>query len=190
MTVEALLKAGADPNSEIPLEETPVNFAVASDLKGVAKVLLKAGADPDLTFDENLTTPLHNALEEGSDGMVRILLDGGASVNVQDGGGQIALHFAFTRHACETRDNSYLVREVLEAGADPNINSGGDTPFHLAVHLLNEPMVRDMLDHGADLNLRNGEGQTPLEIAKTRETDGYQQTGIIIDMIESAVSVS
>ena len=45
--------------------------------------MLRLGAPPDARDDE-LDTPLHVAVEEAQEGLVRLLLDGGADVDARN----------------------------------------------------------------------------------------------------------
>ena len=60
--------------------------------------------------------------------------------------------------------NKYLIKYLLDAGADPNHNAyiTGISPLYLASHLSLNDLVKLLLDAGADPNKANCEGDTPL----------------------------
>ena len=81
---------------------------------------------------------------------VKVLIDSGAKLNIQNNDGDTALMFASRRY------NSAGVKELIDAGADPNIqNNNGDTALKIAsdngyektVKLLKEAMGKEKNPH-------------------------------------------
>lgn len=79
--VEALLRAGADPNAKTSPEEgglTPLHFAAGpggeEHRRAVVRLLLSAGADADSESGDGVTTPLRRACENAAVGCVEELL--------------------------------------------------------------------------------------------------------------------
>ena len=142
---EALIAAGADPNTTDGMGKTPLHVA-ASLTPEVVEVLLAAGADPNARNNDG-QTPLHDAQPEAAE----VLLAAGADPNARNNDGQTPLHDAQPEAA----------EALLAAGADPNArNNDGQTPLHAA---LRKPEVLEvLLAGGANSNARNGEGDTPL----------------------------
>ena len=121
----------ADPhNQEFRNQETPLHNAVQSRCVEVVQLLLKSGADPNRASGRGLT-PLYSAAVHGDVKLARVLLDGGASVNMsnEDFWGYTPLHYAAINGCNE------MVRLLLDRGADPNkkIKFGIKTPLHLAL---------------------------------------------------------
>ena len=86
--VKVLLEYGADVNLKPPsrFANTAVDAAVSGDHADVVRILLAAGANPNVTSEANYTT-LHKAAVHGNLDVVRMLLDHGADVHaVRDGG--------------------------------------------------------------------------------------------------------
>ncbi len=86
--VKVLLEHGADVNQKPPsrFANTAVDSAVAGDHTDVVRILLAAGANPNVRSEANYTT-LHKAAVHGNLEIVRMLLDRGADVHaVRDGG--------------------------------------------------------------------------------------------------------
>src|SRR5256885_9826665 len=86
--VKVLLEYGADVNHKPPsrFANTAVDAAVSGDHADVVRILLAAGANPNVRSEANYTT-LHKAAVHGNLDVVRMLLDHGADVHaVRDGG--------------------------------------------------------------------------------------------------------
>lgn len=78
-----------------------------------------------LTYEEELTTPLHVAASRGHTEVLRLLLRRGAKPDSAPGG-RTALH-----EAC-TAGHPACVHVLLVAGADPNTpDQDGKLPLHL-----------------------------------------------------------
>jgi ankyrin repeat protein len=122
--VEALTRAGADPNllSAGPGGEgTPLCAAACWGYVDVVRSLLAHGADPDRAEDE-LWTPLRWAAAHGHEAAVRVLLDAGADPDLKAPIGDA------TRRGCIG-----VVKALLEHGADPDeTDAEGQTALELA----------------------------------------------------------
>src|SRR5437879_298316 len=86
--VKVLLEYGADVNHKPPsrFANTAVDAAVSGDHADVVRILLAAGANPNVRSEANYTT-LHKAAVPGNLDVVRMLLEHAADVHaVRDGG--------------------------------------------------------------------------------------------------------
>uniref|UniRef100_A0A670J985 Ankyrin repeat and SOCS box containing 10 n=1 Tax=Podarcis muralis TaxID=64176 RepID=A0A670J985_PODMU len=173
-------------------ERAEVNLVIHSKSQDLRWTSQKWGLW-SLTYEQELTTPLHITASRGYLECLRHLLLRGADVDLAPGG-RTALHEAC---AAATTD---CVRLLLSFGADPlAVSEGGlqplhlcrspaslecarlllchgarvncvseeeeDTPLHLAARLGLAGHVRLFLSYGASLEARNAEGQTPLNAA-------------------------
>jgi ankyrin repeat protein len=130
----------------------------------VARGLLDLGANPNArnTFGQ---TVLMKVVRRDNDDLVRLLLDTKykTNVNAQSTKGFTALHYAAFTHCRVT-----AVKLLLEAGADPNIQSrNGKTALHILVDSenttsLRTQMVKLLLQHGANPHITNSNEETPL----------------------------
>ncbi|XP_006007161.1 ankyrin repeat and SOCS box protein 10 isoform X1 [Latimeria chalumnae] len=146
-----------------------------------------------LTYEEELTTPLHITASRGYADCLKHLLLRGAEVDFAPGG-KTALHEAcnnantecarllllfganpnkysenglFALHYCVTSDSLQCAKILLEYGA--NINSKTeekkDTPLHIAARHGLEEHLKLYLRHGAVIDKENNDGMTPLSAA-------------------------
>ena len=107
---------------------------------------------------------MHAVLAEDADpGIVKLLIERGADVNVADHEKWTALHFAGRDHKAP------IVGVLLEAGAkaDP-VDSFGDTPLWRAVTKNADiAIVKALVEHGADPYKRNNHDVAPIDMART-----------------------
>nr|XP_013798084.1 PREDICTED: ankyrin repeat and SOCS box protein 10-like [Apteryx mantelli mantelli]XP_013798085.1 PREDICTED: ankyrin repeat and SOCS box protein 10-like [Apteryx mantelli mantelli]XP_013798086.1 PREDICTED: ankyrin repeat and SOCS box protein 10-like [Apteryx mantelli mantelli] len=146
-----------------------------------------------LTYEQELTTPLHITASRGYADCLRFLLLRGASVNFAPGG-KTALHEACAAastdcaslllsfgadpeavsedgykplHLCKSPGSIECVRQLLQHGASVNSRTEeeDDTALHVAARHGLTDHVQLLLRHGAELEAKNEEGQTPLNAA-------------------------
>jgi ankyrin repeat protein len=91
------------------------------------------------------TTPLHFSAAHGPAEFVRLLLAGGADVNLADDQGMTALHFAARVQTVE------ITAALVEAGADVHARDQfGFTPLHEAAESGRLSKIRYLMEQGAD----------------------------------------
>lgn len=169
---KALLEAHADANIRVngfdrdPTNGwTPIFFAINSGRTDLVKLLIKYGANVNITDAQN-KPPLSYAIARQRNEIVALLLKAGArppsqslsripqptatyssEALVQPDAADMQLSQAILLH---DRDK---VKSSLEHGADPNKpNHAGYTPLHEAMKCDVE-ICRLLLDHGADPNI-------------------------------------
>ncbi|NWH37116.1 ASB10 protein, partial [Chloropsis hardwickii] len=146
-----------------------------------------------LSYEQELTTPLHITASRGYTDCLRLLLLRGAAVDFAPGG-STALHAACAAaraacarlllragadpeavseggyrplHLCKSPDSIECVRQLLQHGASVNSQTEeeNDTALHVASRHGLAEHVQLLLHHGAELEVKNKEGQTPLNAA-------------------------
>jgi len=135
----------------------------SNDAKAVAR-LISQGADVN-ELDANGDPPLIQAAYLGHTEIVELLLKAGADVTVVDPGMKAtALHAA--AYAGRTEAARLLVQYGIAINQQGPYN--GYTALHDAIWQNNIEVARILIEAGADLAVRSQQGQTALEMARTR----------------------
>ena len=137
--------------------------ALSGDVDKVRE-LLEGGKYDVNCVDWDERTPLHKAAYWGNLGVVRVLLEFKADVNVHNNSGSTPLHGA------ASRGHLGVVRVLIsEFKADVNVhNNNGVTPLHEAVSRDHLDVVRVLSEFKADVNVHDNSGVTPLHEAASR----------------------
>jgi len=105
-------------------------------------------------------TLLDWAVNNGNEGMVKVLLEDGADINAANEDRETPLYQASSEGHVE------VIKLLLEKGADIQIaNIWGDTPLHQAWKV---EIVKLLLKKGADINAADKDRETPLHQASSR----------------------
>ena len=116
-------------------------------------VLLATNPAPD--------APVADAAMRGDLEAVKALVDQGADVNLAQGDGMTALHWA------AIHDHDELVKILTDAGANLEAGTriGAHTPLHVASREGSSSALEALLAAGANVHVLNGVGVTPLHLA-------------------------
>ena len=96
-------------------------LAVRTGLPDVVRLILEAGAEPNVREEYPFRTPLHHAVSIGVSEVVDMLLEKGADPNGLYRGGEASLPILIA--AIEDRTTILLL--LLEYGANPNYSDNG-----------------------------------------------------------------
>ena len=163
--VEHLIAAhSGDVNRRGGSHDTPLLAATIKRHIEVASVLLKSGADPNIS-DGAAWAPLHwlssgVLVKQSSLEIARLLVSSGANVDAADEHNKTPLH-----RAAETGHRD-LAGLLVESGASLGArNKNQRTPLHMACIGGNSDISRLFIDRGSDINSRDEDGCIPLHKA-------------------------
>lgn len=166
--VNALLNAGADPNSLGFLNVTPLHSAMYAENVAIAVALLQAGAETVET-DVMGNTALHYASKENRGvEFFHALLAHGADPNARNEWGESLLH-----HAAKFNRNASVVSALIASGADPDARDmSGHTPLHHGAEFNSRvEVIFALIAGGADPNAEAKGGERPIHSAALRNPD-------------------
>ena len=146
----SLLERGANPNAQNSSGLTPLHAVSGEKSTAVMALLIEKGADVTATSPEGFT-PLHFSYQSPTGELAALLVSKGADVNARTSDGRTPLHYALSFPE--------LVAQLLQSGADPNIQNRDGAAIHTATLT---SVVQLLLEAGADVNARNPVGQTAL----------------------------
>ncbi|KAK5121864.1 hypothetical protein LTR85_004435 [Meristemomyces frigidus] len=148
-SVRLLLLFGADANAGDIVGLTPLYTATEALFFEAAQLLLKYGANPNLSAGTQDETPFSLSLSDGRAHLAQLYLKHGADPDVLMGNGDTPFV-----HAMNKSTASSLVDWMLVYDANPNKKNGhGETPLFAAINAERLDLVTLLLDRGADTNL-------------------------------------
>ena len=197
--LKLLLKHNAKPNVFIDhcqRQKTPLLCAIRKSFGGTAavKLLLKAGADPNLgtmrDCEEGDYTALCYALSRDSMTLTEELLSAGADPNKVSRNGRMPLIMAAGRPFV----NGSIITSLLEAGADPNaVGDDWKTALHYVCERPNGQStfiaVCSLLKAGADPNALSGSQERPIDVLTRSECYASSTYPVIAFYFERTVAL-
>ncbi|TGZ70468.1 hypothetical protein CRM22_003182 [Opisthorchis felineus] len=139
--------------------KSPLHYATDLNQQEIVRLLLVAGANPDIT-SETKDTPLIEVSRLGYHTCIETLLAHKADRKATTKNGNSALHEATLANLPDTI--YFLVKHQFNIEAT---NNRGQTPLHLAVEQNKLETVEALLLVGASLDVKCKDGITPLEVA-------------------------
>ena len=167
LSVEDLLRMGADVNLPNDQGTTPLHLAATYSRSDVASRLIASGAQIN-SQDRHGRTPLHCAVASGAKGVFQSLITNrNLNTNHQSVDGTTALMLA-ARHL-----NNDILNDMLRVDANANLlDKNGYTALHWAAAVDNAMAMQPLISHSADIDFPNCRGETPLFLsAKEGSTD-------------------
>ena len=186
--VEVLIAAGADPNDPTTHgNQTPLHLAAGMSSAEVCKVLLEAGAELWPT-DEEATTAIGVAIQEGHVEIVRLLAEANVRrlsrpiVNLSN----LSLPLLNGLHQAASGNNTEIMEIMLanrrdwikqhnnlfgaghweeEDILDRGDNANNNTALHRAAHNGSTEIARLLVRAGADITVQNRDNKTPATLA-------------------------
>lgn len=120
--LQTLINSSMDVDSpqEYGNGRTPLIISVQQGDEKMAKMLLQAGANPNLKDEDSGTTPLISAVKGQYFHLTCLLLENGADVNIPDANGDTALDIAVSLRGGKKLRNKKIIDLLIKAGANQN----------------------------------------------------------------------
>lgn len=131
--------------------KSALHIAAASGSAAVVKLLLDAGASPNL-YDREYATPFHYAMAGGHEEVARSLIAAGADAYVNSSAGS---NRTPVQHAIAL--NSVPLLKMLLDTKKVDLNAGEDPPVYFAVLQQSRECLETLLAAGADPNVPHHE---------------------------------
>ncbi|HET8760468.1 MAG TPA: ankyrin repeat domain-containing protein, partial [Nitrospiria bacterium] len=209
--VTALLRSGADANTQSTDGQTALYLAAEQGRVEIAKLLLDHGADVNRVSPTSIEspylqipvpgsglpaslptdrksirqmasdTPLVIAAWRGHADVVGLLIAHGAKTGFRSAFGWSPLL------AAAKNGHRDVALVLLEHGADIEApNSRGEAALHVAISFNRPDLVRVLMDKGANVNSRNRAGETPLMAALMGLVRGRQEQLDVVNWLLAA----
>uniref|UniRef100_A0A6C0I8P2 J domain-containing protein n=1 Tax=viral metagenome TaxID=1070528 RepID=A0A6C0I8P2_9ZZZZ len=108
-------------NAKDKFGDTPLHVAIQFNKTNMLKMLIDAGANPNLE-NRNTLTPLMSALLiSGNPEAIKILAENGANLDTEDNGKPSPLEYA--KYGYKRPNSSKIIKTLIDAGAKENPNS-------------------------------------------------------------------
>lgn len=180
--IRALIDAGADFMSADDSGNTPVLAAIlaSSGSENILTIIEILGAHgANLNQGNEYYTPLSYAVETADTQLVEALLAAGADPSLPYPDGRLP--------AVASLWNLDILRQLLQAGADPNaVDNYGDPLLFLALRDRSLEAMEALLSAGADANQRDSAGRSALQYAR----DMYMEEEIALLLSHGAIDDS
>ncbi len=158
--VAELIRAKAPINAVSSQNGTPLHIALSKRNESLVRLLLSAGANPNIRNKSTGSTPLYDASTDASLSIVTRLLKAGGDPNVGDHVGWTP----FTQALFQARID--VVKAMIRAGGDiRTLDRHGTTALMWGVLGKSPELVRLLMKAGSDVNACDKEGRTALDLA-------------------------
>jgi len=162
-STDLLISHGAafDPNGAGPRGLTHLRVAVMLGSEDMVRWLIEKKVDVNAVSPRDGTTALYWAACKGHIGIVNMLIEAGADVNIADSLGVTSIKGAIEK------GHSEVVSRLIDAGArlDFRDRTTGQTLLHLAALYGHKGIVETLLAAGVDPGATDSSKKTPLDCA-------------------------
>lgn len=176
-----LLEAGANVNYQTEAKRFPLQYAVEGNMENILRVLMEYNPEVNFVGDHGKTA-LHCMNSDSSVTVIKILVNGGADLNIRDKNQDTPICSAVWSRNSEAL--KYLAKKA-KLDIVGGIQGG---PLHIACYQSELHLVKILVDAGADVNLVDPTAGTPLQIACCCRPDSSKedQESVILYLINEA----
>lgn len=159
--IAILIEAEADIDMCIYKEDGPALYCAVRNVDiRASELLMEAGADCNRTMP-GCPLPIIVAVSWQSEELVRMLIDGGADVNLRSHNRRI-----YPIHVAASERSISILDMLIEAGADiSQVDEDNNTPLHLSTGNDIE-ITKRLIRAGARMDIEGKYGRTPMERAR------------------------
>jgi ankyrin repeat protein len=174
--IKKAIEAGADVNKKSDADGYPlVYYSEDDDSVPIVRVLLKAGANPNITHNE--MPLLCYAIDNWCNNIASVLIRANADVNATDNKGMNAL-----MHAVDAGINDDVTKRIIKAGANIDAqDKNGNTALMIAVKNGDYDTVKLLVKLGADTNITNKNGDTAISLSSNKKISSLLKSAASID---------
>ena len=157
--VKSYINLGVNLDYRDEIGATALFYAVNAGHQEIIKILLYAGADPNIGTYTGFT-PLMNASSQGDFNSAQLLLyNAKTKLNLHNTDNATALHFA------SYYGNFYIVDMLLYYGADANLTASyHTTPLLLAAYNGDTAISALLIQNGNSILQQNSNGNSPIKV--------------------------
>lgn len=157
--VDVLLKAGAEVDCYDGDGASALTIAIKNSHPEIVRKLIHAGCEYNDSLTDQLDPPLLLAVASGNENIVKILLEEGVDVDMENGKGESPLHLAARQQLPS------LFEQLMDAGADVEVeDNDGRTPLFKAIYTQDEEILGLLLYAEADVSHVDHKGMDPILI--------------------------
>ena len=165
--IEPLISLGADVNAKNNTGYTALTYAALvfpfPDHENIDPYIISTLMENGADYYEAMMV----CVKTGNAEMARLLIQGGADVNVRDDDGRSFVMYSVMGEPEDMPPESCnpVLRVLLENGADPDLpDTKGRTPLMIAAvnNELDPSVIKTLLEFGADINATDDKGLTAL----------------------------
>lgn len=157
-SIEKLLEYGADLEARLQNGRTALHIAISMRSSSLTEFLSDHGAYLDRRVNEH--TALTFAIATACPAIAKVLIEGGANINLPSSKGNLPLLAAAAAGDLET------MKLLLSRGASQDaFGSDGYLPIHMAAHKNQVEVLQLLFKAGSPIDPTSEHGETPLTIA-------------------------
>lgn len=153
-------------NSKFKIDDTCLIFASQYGKKDSVAFLINQGVNVNAKLEDSDSTALHYATANGYLGIVKLLIENKADINIED-------KKVSPLNLAIMQEQTKIAKLLIENGAKLNSQDMlGNTPLHNAIIKDNASITQLLLKNKTSNKIKNKEGKTALDLMKEKAIKG------------------